>query len=64
MEDWILILMFVSQDEISFESVQEYRRREAAVEATRMRMKELAASEAAVNSQTGTSVKIKEAVTL
>ena len=58
-----LLLMLVCQDEIQLESAQEYRRREAAVEATRMRMKELA-SEAAVNSQTGTSVKIKETVTL
>ena len=58
-----MISKFVCQDEINFESAQEYRRREAAVEATRQRMKELA-SEAAVNSQTGTSVKIMETVTL
>ena len=56
--------MLLSQDEINFESVQEYRRREAAVEATRQRMKELAASQAEVNNQTGTSVKIKETVAL
>merc|ERR1711997_116149 len=49
-----------NKDEINFESDQEYRRREAAVEATRQRMKELAVSQAEVNDQTGTSVKIKE----
>ena len=59
-----MISKFVCQDEINFESAQEYRRREAAVEATRQRMKELAASQATVNSQTGTSVKIKETVSL
>ena len=51
------------QDELNFESDQEYRRREEAVEATRRRMKELA-SEAAANSPSGTLVKIKETVTL
>ena len=55
--------MLVRQEELEFESAQEYRRREAAVEATRKRMKELA-SEAVVNSETGTLVKIKETVTL
>ena len=58
-----MISNFVCQDEINFESAQEYRRREAAVEATLRRMKELA-REAGLKSESGTSVKIKETVAI
>ena len=59
------VLLSISyQDDLNYGDGEEQRRKEAAVEATLKRMKELA-REAAVSSEAaGTVVKIKEAVSL